>query len=262
MNLLKILCIAIVAITQLACQEKTAKTVEIAPAIDDKALKFAQMMVFDDMKSAALGQEAVAKEAIALKDFGIGIRTTSKELASSYDANEVAADLKFKNNGFVFVAGKVEGISKDALGKPYVSLAGHKSFFGVQARFSEKDVISLAALTKGQQIELVCDVSSKIVTQVILKDCLTFEEHAVKVKPAFDKNTEEALKGLKPVSENGAEIIAFGYAAGEIFQGNACDSGKTAKCESELLAILVKPENQAMIKSRVEVLKAKIKVQP
>lgn len=262
MKLLKLLCFVTVATTLLGCQqEKTDPTVTVSPVINTKTLKFVQMMVFDDMKSAALGAEAQTKEAIALKNFGIGVRTTSKELASSYDENEVAADLKFKNNGFVLVSGKVEGILKDILGKPYVSLAGHKSFFGVQARFNEKDAYSLATLKKGQQVEIVCDISSKIVTQVILKDCLTFEEHASKVKPALDKSTEAALNGKQSISIDGANTIAFSYATGELLQGDACDQGKTSKCEAEIMAIVKKPENQSLIKSKIEEIKTKIQLQ-
>jgi hypothetical protein len=49
------LCLVAMVIALTACQEKTAKSIEIAPDVNAKALKFAQMMVFDDLKSSALG---------------------------------------------------------------------------------------------------------------------------------------------------------------------------------------------------------------
>jgi tRNA_anti-like len=75
---------------------------------------------------------------------------TAEELATDYDANEVAADLKYKNNGLL-VLGTVEGIFKDYLGAPYVLLGRHKTFYGVQAKFSEKNSNSLAILSKGRK---------------------------------------------------------------------------------------------------------------
>ena len=89
-------------------------------------------------------------------NFGINIEPagtiSARNLYSEYEANEVAADQKYKNN-IISIYGKVESIDT-LLGFAYVTLKG-KMFGGtkgVQCCFSGKEIISIASLSKGQYV--------------------------------------------------------------------------------------------------------------
>jgi hypothetical protein len=95
---------------------------------------------------------------------------TAEDLHAEYDANEVAADAKFKNK-ILLVTGAVDEIGKDILDQPYITLGrGEMSVFGVQAIFPESDSRDLAKLSKGERVAVKCVCAGKL-GNVILKKC-------------------------------------------------------------------------------------------
>jgi len=82
------------------------------------------------------------------------IEVTAQELWADYKANQVAADLKYKDQTLK-VTGTVIEIGKGFLDTPYVKLLGGstyiESLMGVQCMFDRKYEPELAQLTKGQK---------------------------------------------------------------------------------------------------------------
>ena len=96
------------------------------------------------------------------------IRAT--ELYEQYEANEVAADQRFKGSA-ILVIGRVKDIGKDIAGTPYLMLGDNPDNpWGTQALFG-RDSTGLATLTKGDSIRVACVVAGKALTNVLLRRC-------------------------------------------------------------------------------------------
>ena len=100
-----------------------------------------------------------------------GIEVTASDLVAAYKANEIAADQRYKNQ-VVRVRGTVDGIGKDILASPYVTLSGapEDSFRSVQAFFPKDSESALANIQKGQTLTVRCRVDG-LMMNVLLKEC-------------------------------------------------------------------------------------------
>lgn len=89
------------------------------------------------------------------------ISVTAAQLMSEYDANELAADQKYKGK-VVKITGKVNSIQK-MMGSSFVTLGSGKEFEiqSVQAFFDESYEGKLAQLQKGQSLTIQCTVDGK-----------------------------------------------------------------------------------------------------
>lgn len=113
-------------------------------------------------------QAAIEAEKKALAEMPT---VTAQALASSYDANTVAADARFKGKRFK-VTGTVSDISTDFTGDPYVTLRGGvNQFMEPQFGFDKSDSQQLAALRKGSKVTLVCTGRGDIAKTPMSKDC-------------------------------------------------------------------------------------------
>ncbi|WP_186224605.1 OB-fold protein [Burkholderia gladioli] len=90
-------------------------------------------------------------------------------LIADYDANEVAADNKYKNH-LLIVSGPVNEIKKDLEGRTYLNLDVQSHFLGVNATLNPKYVQLAASLVKGNTVSMVCVGDEKIITPQ-LKNC-------------------------------------------------------------------------------------------
>jgi hypothetical protein len=81
------------------------------------------------------------------------IVVTATKLVSDYEANQVAADAKYKGQTLQ-ISGTVASIGTDLMSDPYVQLNGDpmNPLANVQCAFSQSDESALATLVKGQQI--------------------------------------------------------------------------------------------------------------
>lgn len=100
-----------------------------------------------------------------------GFKISAATLIAAYEANEVAADEKFKGK-LIEVTGVIDSIAKDILGDPYVTLGSGKDFevSHIQAMFPASAAKQLAGLRKGQTITVQCDCAGKVMN-VLGKDC-------------------------------------------------------------------------------------------
>jgi hypothetical protein len=101
--------------------------------------------------------------------YGGAITISANVLYHAYDANEVAADEKYKGKS-VKITGKVQSIGKDILGSPYVVIGGSGMLDGVQCVFATSETSPLASLSKGQTVTISGTVSGKMV-QPMVSDC-------------------------------------------------------------------------------------------
>lgn len=223
----------------------SAFSVQAGQAIDisPKILKFIQDVVLDDMLNAVQGFDSQTDKNKALKNLNITASVDAKTLAEEYAANEVAADQKYKvRKSYILVSGVVESINKDFKGDPYVSLRGNVQFQDVQARFSDSDVSSLAALKKGQKVMFVCEVSGRVVAQVMLRNCTPPEAHAFNrgIRAPIDQYVADIFSGKrKPTSKESAEMLSTAWFLGQRLPADStCFSSVSAKkCTKETEAV-------------------------
>jgi hypothetical protein len=95
---------------------------------------------------------------------------SARELYAAYDANELAADARFKGR-WLRVSGTVENIGKDILGDPYVTLDAGQVFARVQCQFPKEREVLLTVLRKGMKVSITCEGAGKLMN-VLLKDCI------------------------------------------------------------------------------------------
>lgn len=96
-------------------------------------------------------------------------KVTAETLMRDYQANEVAADSKYKGQ-IVEVSGIVDTIGKDILDNPYVSFKTNEVIFTIQCMFDKSQAEQLAGLSKGQKLTVQGKVSGKL-GNIILREC-------------------------------------------------------------------------------------------
>ncbi|TGK11255.1 OB-fold protein [Leptospira stimsonii] len=91
------------------------------------------------------------------------------ELYKEYNANEVAADAKYKGKTGE-VTGTIRTVGKDILDQMYVEL-GVSYLEGVQCTFVKDQAENVAKLVKGQKIKVKGVVKRKLVN-VLMDECI------------------------------------------------------------------------------------------
>ncbi len=97
---------------------------------------------------------------------------SAEMLSGDYNANEVAADLKYKGQRFS-ISGKVRSIEQDFSNEPVVVFDSGGTFSNVRAKLepteSQKDIA--AKLVKGQILTIDCTGYGEIFSMPFVKDC-------------------------------------------------------------------------------------------
>ena len=98
------------------------------------------------------------------------LQVSAVDLHEAYDANEIAADTRFKGKK-ILVTGTVESIDKNAFDQPYLSLASGNDFTAVHAELEDGSVQKAATLAKGLEVTLSCTGSGRLMGAAMLSDC-------------------------------------------------------------------------------------------
>lgn len=95
---------------------------------------------------------------------------TAVQLFNEYEANEVAADNKYKNK-IVVVTGTIESIGKDIFDEAYIRIKAGGSYNGILCSFSDEYLNAFNKISKGQKITITGKVSGFMMGSVIVNDC-------------------------------------------------------------------------------------------
>jgi len=93
-------------------------------------------------------------------------RITANFLWNEYDANEIAADIKYANKRMK-ISGIIKEIKKDVWGNNIVVLKGKKFNDAMFAYFDDSHTVALSNLQKGQTIEIVCNIDELVLGTVL-----------------------------------------------------------------------------------------------
>jgi hypothetical protein len=93
------------------------------------------------------------------------------DLWHAYDANEVAADNKWKGQRFL-VTGILQSVSKDFTNDIILDLRSPNQFSPTRAYLNANQSSTAAGLRKRQEVLLTCTCDGLIVGSPVLKDCM------------------------------------------------------------------------------------------
>ena len=93
------------------------------------------------------------------------------QLWNDYQANEVAADEKYKGKE-LSVSGVVESIDKDYSDDVHIHIRTPNEFMGVDATLKDSETQKAAALLKGERIVVLCRGKGAVMGSPMLADCL------------------------------------------------------------------------------------------
>ena len=93
---------------------------------------------------------------------------TASKLYKEYNANEIAADEKYKGK-IIEVTGVIRDIGNDIMDNPYITLVGDEYFGDIQCYFNEKSVV--AKLSKGKRITVIGSCSG-LMMNVQINNCI------------------------------------------------------------------------------------------
>ncbi len=132
------------------------------------------------------------------------VDVTAKQLFADYDANEIAADGKYKGK-VLRISGTVGKVGKDVLDEPYVTLAA--GAFDVQCMF--RDSAPLAAVKKRQRLTVQCTDPGKM-GNVIVRGCAVVPAEPAPAQPpkrvATSGDRDTYAKKLAERSGQGARV--------------------------------------------------------
>jgi hypothetical protein len=126
----------------------------------------------------------------------------AERLNAAYQANEVAADNKYKGR-LLAVSGTVQSISKDFADDTYLAIATSNEFMPIHANLQQRYVAQAAALQKGQQITVVCKGNGMMIGSPMLKDCAIASEpvnsSAMSSPQQTDRTTSVVAQQPEPI---------------------------------------------------------------
>jgi hypothetical protein len=99
------------------------------------------------------------------------IEMNAAQLYQEYNANQVAADAKYKGK-ILSVSGTVNDVGIDIIDTPYVMLGTEQLLSAVQCMFSKQDESMLAQLSKGQSLRIQGKCDGLGIISVMLSNCL------------------------------------------------------------------------------------------
>jgi hypothetical protein len=97
--------------------------------------------------------------------------TTAKKLASDYEANEVAEDQAI-NGREVLISGQVVKVEKDFTNAMLIELATGNDFMGARLYMKDGEVARVAALKKGQAINVRCKKMKFFMSAPLGNECV------------------------------------------------------------------------------------------
>lgn len=118
----------------------------------------------------AVGSAETDSEAEKISVQAPAATLSANQLYQEYDANQVAADSKYKDK-VIIVTGSIKNIGKDITDTAYVVIGGEGFLDGVQCMLPGGQEGVVAQLSKGQFVTAKGRVSGQAIGNVLLRNC-------------------------------------------------------------------------------------------
>jgi tRNA_anti-like len=208
-----------------------------AVALNQSAVSLVSYLLLDDIEAGLKGQDSATwrmQDLLAL--FRIDRRAGAKEYDAAYEANEIAADNDFKGKR-ILLSGTIISIDKDFTDEGFITLRGSR-LRDIHAQLSATGMSGAASLSRGQQVNLVCDGTGRVLSVATLNNCDLFEHYLNRLSPSIESNVAAFLRGQMALRKDAAAMVATMYAAGLSMPADSpCMNGTRESCEDEMMAI-------------------------
>lgn len=162
-------------------------------ALNPQGLRMAVYLARDDMAGRVSGGKAVMLMEDVLRLTKIDIMVDATKYQSDYDANEIAADKRYRGRKILLV-GTIRSIEKDFMERGYLTL-GADSLLGVRAQLSDRGMAGAESLRAGSRIYLVCDSGERIIGTATADNCQRFSQYSQEIGPSLTEVFTDFLSG-------------------------------------------------------------------
>jgi hypothetical protein len=233
-----------------------------ADTLNQPALKLVTYLLADDM-SGMLARDQSSPVWPKVEDLltwlHLAWRIPAANYETEYDANEIAADNKFKGQR-ILVIGSVSSVSKDFTDESYVLLRG-SGLVGVRAQLNEMGAHSAASFKKGQQVALVCMGSGQAMTIATLDNCESLNDYINALSPPLQDRVGDFLEGGKPLGDAAALPIVTMYVVGlHLPHDSPCLNGKRTSCVAEIKALRADKNQSQALQTEAKTMLGSLKV--
>lgn len=206
--------------------EKIAADSHSGFRLDAKELAVAKNL-FDDEKKIFLQGGNVAFIG------GQTISATAKEVATTYDENQVAGDQKYFKKT-VHLNGIISSINSGINNKPSISLVGKNLLQSPQVQFAAPDISRIAKLKKGQKISFVCNGAGVLIGAPVFNSCLFADQYADLRIEKITGSIDDYLKSGATESEEAKLLtVLIVMLAKKLPDQSGCFTGK-GTCAKEI----------------------------
>jgi hypothetical protein len=213
--------------------------------IEQKNVDFVTRLVNQDIELSIISdaKTSFSSEEV-MKIYGLATKVSARKYSKDYDDNEIAADNQYKGKKFI-IFGKINSISKDFTGSPYLVLSTGKDFdMGVHAAIDRGEMEHAATLKKGQEIHLVCEASTKIGPVATARKCVEFSRF---IEPSIKEVVNGFFTGkvnLKEEFKKIEKISIFGYAMASFIDIEKCYDLHSVECRKQYREIFSNKEKE------------------
>jgi hypothetical protein len=202
-------------------------------SLNPEGVQFAKRIYADEIMNAVLGHDTLIALDQALASSGVDMMVSADTYANDYDANEIAADNKYKGKT-ILITGKVDSINKGVTGKGYLALRAKGAPLGMQAHLNSDGTEGAASLSKGSLVYLVCKSGPKIGPVSTTTNCQRFSQYLMGRAASIEKKVDRFFAGEIALPRTEAQSLIGGYVLGRRLQKDSPCMTNLEKCESEL----------------------------
>ena len=199
---------------------------------DPQGVRLAAFLFADDFENYLEGNDSILSKADLQEISQVGVISTSHEYQQDYDANEIAADNKYRGKK-ILLTGVIDSINKNAFDQGYLTLRSG-SLVGVEAQLNPNALQQAASLSRGTRVMIVCDPGTRIATVPTAAECRFLSEYLHSIGASPEQQVHEFFAGRRPFTLDEVSLIAFEILAWHI---RACHSGMQSTAFSRKLLV-------------------------
>jgi hypothetical protein len=228
--------------------------------LNTQALNFAVLGLSDELKHAVTGSNASPiprDQAASLAQINLSV--TARNFEADYDANEIAADAKYKGKRFL-LSGAIESIDKDFTDQGVLTLRTG-SLTGVQAALNQRGMQNADLLQKGDKIDLVCHSAGRVIGSAIANACERLSQYLEDSKGLLREEIATFLDGELPLPKTTGTLVAMLYEFGlHLPPSSTCFAAIDQACETQIEALSKDKKLADAIRNEMKQLLAKVKL--
>jgi hypothetical protein len=228
--------------------------------LNPQALSFAVLSLSDELQHALSGSGGSAlpkDQAISLAEIDLSV--TAQKFEADYDANEIAADAKYKGRRFL-LSGVIESINKDFTDEGFLTLRSG-SLTGVQAALNQRGMQNAGSLQRGEKIDLVCHSSSRVIGSAIAGDCERLNQYLEDFRGPLNEQIEKFLDGDVALPRTAGVSAVMLYEIGLHLSPNSpCFAAIDKPCEAEVAGLTKDKGMAGLIREAIRQMLAKVKL--